>query len=94
MKTVKAERTVRKTRETCFSVKLVPACVGACAEPIETKVSIALHCIPSKESRATHLIQKWKRGEILEELVDEKVHWHKEFKVPEMCMPAKPTIPN
>ena len=92
MKTVKAERTVHKIHETCFSIKPVPKCVGACAEPTESKVSIALHCLPSKDADV-HL-QKWKRGEILDEMESKEVHWHKDFKVPEICLPAKPSVTN
>ena len=94
MKTIKAERTVKKSRETCFSIEPVPKCEGACAEPKKIKKSISLHCLPSKESRASQLLEKLKRGEVLSELKEEKANYHKEVSVPEMCLPAGQSVTN
>ena len=93
-KTIKTERTDKKVPETCFSVEPVPKCEGACAEPKKIKKSISLHCLPSKDSRTRELVDKLKRGEVLSELKEEKANYHKEVSVPEMCLPAGPSVTN
>ena len=86
MKNIMAEREVKKVRQTCFSLTPVPKCVGQCAESTLRKTRVALHCLPTKDAKAVRLMDKFKRGEILEELKDEKkIHWHKEVEVPEWC---------
>ena len=93
-KTIKTERTDKKVPETCFSVEPVPKCEGACAEPKKIKKSISLYCLPSKDSRTRELVDKLKRGEVLSELKEEKANYHKEVSVPEMCLPAGPSVTN
>ena len=93
-KTIKTERTDKKIPETCFSVEPVPKCEGPCSEPKKIKKSISLHCLPSKDSRTKQLLDKLERGEILDELKREKVNHHKEIPVPEMCLPAGPSVRN